>query len=585
MFALDRPAFASHFNMSRMILGSAEPDPDDATESPATSVLQPGTSYYDVSDTDDPTHQDHGVASFNVLLDVCLHLDSLKLQIEDFLLSNGINNIFTFFDLIPDDIPAMMTRKRKPPDTVGAVELEVDEIPLPGVVARAITVLLWYVHWLYHTEFKGKDVTWSTLTRKHYNEFRTLHYLQYRRKVNLAGQDSRRISGTGRTVNVTGINDHQMPDLELCTVGGVIDTQRGPVVGIMNQHPYSEKGNAIHSSLQLESYEVNVNEKSRKIGGTQSITTPDGYALPLNIVCVMRQYEVKLERRHAAPVHAFDEDAETFVSDDTDGFTAGIATLIGKDINQSCLARHFCVTQKLIEINQSCFARHTEGQPIPSDPPPADTPAQPGGKSTVTGIATVIPKDRHRVEDILRALCIQNWQSEAYHQRQNFAKRHYQKDKDHSNRVMDRSGAPPELWLHCLTYVCFVLNHFATESLHWRTPLEYLLGITPDICGVIGISDSVGHAMTYPLLMEDTKKEIHRSRIRKTDGDSSTRVRNFCLSYLLMFILAIWLYLDNDIRNAMIPNAGECHRQTISIVSTESTPGLHELRNMVSDNP
>ena len=62
-----------------MILRSAEPDPDDATESPATSVLQPETSYYDVSDTDDPTHQDHGVASFNVLLDVCLHLDSLKL--------------------------------------------------------------------------------------------------------------------------------------------------------------------------------------------------------------------------------------------------------------------------------------------------------------------------------------------------------------------------------------------------------------------------------------------------------------------------------------------------------------------------
>ena len=233
--------------------------------------MQPETSYYDVSDTADPTHQDHGVASFNVLLDVCPHLDSRKLQIEDFLLSNGINNILEFSGLIPDDIPAMMTRKRKPPGTVGAVELEGDEVPLPGVVARAIKVLLWYVYWLYHTEFKGKDVIWSKLSNhRHYNEFRTRHYLQYQAhetyttsqhqhnsikpgsmvdrgaKGGVAGQDSRNISGTGRTVNVTGINDHQMPDLEMCTAGGAI------------------------------------------------------------------------ERRHAAPVHAFNEDAETFVSDDTD---------------------------------------------------------------------------------------------------------------------------------------------------------------------------------------------------------------------------------------------------------------------------
>ena len=42
---------------------------------------------------------------------------------------------------------------------------------------------------------------------------------------------------------------------------------------------------------------------------------------------------------------------------------------------------------------------------------------------------------------------------------------------------------------------------------------------------VIVISDSIGHAMTYTLLTEDVKQEIHRSCIRKADGDSSKNVR------------------------------------------------------------
>ena len=1208
-----------------MTLRSAGSDPATAPANPPPSVFQTAT--YDATDTDDPNHQDHGVASFNVLLNVCLHLDTLKPEIENFLLTNGINNVFEFMGLTPEDISSMMTRKRKPPGADGQVELETDEISLPGVVARALTVLYWYVHWLYHTEFKGQDVIWSKLTRKHYNEFRTRHYraassvtnpndangtkpivdhlyqwkkgvrrdtsafpnftdekqwdnwartveaeatmqhvddvldpsycpttraelavfrehnhymyaifnrtvltsvgativrehahdkdaqaiymklvrraklstkatldsetlmayvttarvgtwhgtthnfvlhwleqvrllhamlplkdhvphrlllmllkaavrefdllastencaemlrivgiddashelaydsyvtllmssctthdskylgkssrrhpgrrsanrqsLDYepfdvytdvdtvsvhmsrqsshdpdfdetdipfhdtydvnlnrqqwqaldkesqelwdkltpaakniitareprrdnsqarpppgnrlpgarpprsdtrppitptrfaeinmmsvrditahlhalevgrdhdfdtyqanqhaetsaalsgqqntllalatgtapstardelyhgelayvlgpnstkpssvakpspgiRRKVNfqtadrppneyqthvtyitsqhqhnfrkpgsmidrganggVAGQDSRKISGTGRTVNVTGINDHQMPDLEICTVGGVINTQRGPVIGIMNQYAYSGTGNTIHSSVQMESYTVHVNEKSRKIGGTQSITTPDGYAIPLNIVeglpyMKMRQYTDREWKELPHVILTSDSPWDPSYLDDTieneDAWFDAISDLpsavmdnpfdeVG-DYRDVTVSMHFTadfydpltvdnlndvidyctLCQYEVEVEREHAAlvhaldqvpaatNDTADKTIPPDPPPADKPAKPGGDSTATGIATVTPKapaydrlsrlfawsppdiikrtfeattqyaripfsgtrmkkmfrssfpacnvsrrsepvctdtvfsdtpaiyggetsaqlfvgkyslvsdaygmktdkqfvntlqdnirqrgameklisDRaqveisYRVNEILRALCIQDWQSEPYHQHQNFAERHYQKVKDHSNRVMDRSGAPPELWLHCLKYVCFVLNHLATESLDWRTPLEYLTGTTPDIsvllrfsfwervyfkidedqeqpqwpsdtkeraARVIGISDSVGHAMTYTLLTEDTKQEIHRSRLRTADDESIKNVR------------------------------------------------------------
>jgi len=36
-----------------------------------------------------------------------------------------------------------------------------------------------------------------------------------------------------------------------------------------------------------------------------------------------------------------------------------------------------------------------------------------------------------------------------------------------------------------LTLVFFVLNHLATESLHYCTPMEVLIGSTPDISPIL----------------------------------------------------------------------------------------------------
>jgi hypothetical protein len=68
-----------------------------------------------------------------------------------------------------------------------------------------------------------------------------------------------------------------------------------------------------------------------------------------------------------------------------------------------------------------------------------------------------------KVLDVLRHLCIEDWQSEPYFQQQNFAKRRYQLFKDCVNRVMDRSGAPPKCWLLCCQYVASI--HKYTQGL------------------------------------------------------------------------------------------------------------------------
>ena len=65
----------------------------------------------------------------------------------------------------------------------------------------------------------------------------------------------------------------------------------------------------------------------------------------------------------------------------------------------------------------------------------------------------------NNVLDILRTFCIKNWQSEPHQQQQNPAERRFQTIKTAANRVLDRSGAPPDTLLLRLKYVCYLLNH------------------------------------------------------------------------------------------------------------------------------
>ena len=81
----------------------------------------------------------------------------------------------------------------------------------------------------------------------------------------LAGDDVRIITKTDRTVDVSGIDDHQMDDLSVVTAGGVTRTTDGKVIVIMNQYAGVPGGKTIHSSIQLEHFENLVNDKPSKV--------------------------------------------------------------------------------------------------------------------------------------------------------------------------------------------------------------------------------------------------------------------------------------------------------------------------------
>ena len=62
------------------------------------------------------------------------------------------------------------------------------------------------------------------------------------------------------------------------------NSNRGPVILIMNQYAHVGKGTSIHSSpQQMEWYSIKVDGKSVNVGGMQCLTTLDGFAIPLDM--------------------------------------------------------------------------------------------------------------------------------------------------------------------------------------------------------------------------------------------------------------------------------------------------------------
>jgi hypothetical protein len=167
---------------------------------------------------------------------------------------------------------------------------------------------------------------------------------------------------------------------------------------------------------------------------------------------------------------------------------------------------------------------------------------------TQRGTTTKLISDRaqveisERVKQVLRPLHISTWQSEPHQQHQTPAKHQYQNIKRLCNTILDRSGAPAFSWLLYLMYVCFLLNTTRCEAVD-DIPIRMSSGSTNDISPLlcfhfwepvyyklddsdfpsdsrekrghfIGISESVGHAMTFKILTDNPLKVIHQSSVR-----------------------------------------------------------------------
>jgi hypothetical protein len=146
------------------------------------------------------------------------------------------------------------------------------------------------------------------------------------------------------------------------------------------------------------------------------------------------------------------------------------------------------------------------------------------------------------VDEVLRMYAIGDFQCEPHHQHQNPAERRIQEVKKLSDQIMDKTGTPSKMWLLCLFYTVYLLNHLATDSLDWKTPIEVATGQKPDVSALlpfrwwepvyynaysgfpsqsreklgrwVGIADHQGDALTYLILDDATEKVVARSAVR-----------------------------------------------------------------------
>jgi hypothetical protein len=75
-------------------------------------------------------------------------------------------------------------------------------------------------------------------------------------------------------VYIKDIVNYHVNDIGIGTVGGVVQTQHGPVIAIMHQYASLGKGSSTRSQSQLEWYKNNVNDKSIHVPGFVQVFSP-----------------------------------------------------------------------------------------------------------------------------------------------------------------------------------------------------------------------------------------------------------------------------------------------------------------------
>ena len=96
----------------------------------------------------------------------------------------------------------------------------------------------------------------------------------------LAGADVCIFERTGRKVSVTGIDDDELPGLDIVTCVVLIKTNHGKFNMLMHEYAYdgNVRGNTIHSPCQIEWFNITCHDRPHHVAGKYVIIFLDGYA-------------------------------------------------------------------------------------------------------------------------------------------------------------------------------------------------------------------------------------------------------------------------------------------------------------------
>ena len=170
------------------------------------------------------------------------------------------------------------------------------------------------------------------------------------------------------------------------------------------------------------------------------------------------------------------------------------------------------------------------------------------------GCPTLLRRDNSKMQtgkdftNICRYYGVKDAFTEPHHPHQNPAEnRAVRWLKQHSQIVMNKTGAPPSVWTDCATWIADIHNIVADESLGNRTPYEKRHGTTPDISAYmlftfwekilyhdteqtypeskelpgrfLGVAKHSGDALTF-VILNDQGQRLTRSVIRSASGET-----------------------------------------------------------------
>jgi len=100
----------------------------------------------------------------------------------------------------------------------------------------------------------------------------------------IPGNDAKVIFKRNKTVDVTGIDNHELNALPMVDATAKTIADKGPVILILRNYAYHGLNPTLHSAGQIKWYQNKAYDTSMKVGGRQVIKTVDGYYIPINII-------------------------------------------------------------------------------------------------------------------------------------------------------------------------------------------------------------------------------------------------------------------------------------------------------------
>ncbi|CAB9503626.1 Retrotransposon protein [Seminavis robusta] len=100
----------------------------------------------------------------------------------------------------------------------------------------------------------------------------------------ILGKDVRVIQCYGQFIDLSGIDDHTVQNLQLATAAAYILTDHGPIIGLIHQGAAMSNGKTILSPGQLEHFRCRVHDKALTVTGLDPhFVAPNGFRVPMAI--------------------------------------------------------------------------------------------------------------------------------------------------------------------------------------------------------------------------------------------------------------------------------------------------------------